>query len=88
MDGVANIFLVSCSEYLHAQGRWVPIEHPPHASSGLTATLLVGETLTILINGRYAPGRHHVFVPSVASSLSSADDSWYQYSLMFVLHPH
>ena len=88
MDGVANIFLVSSSKYLHAQGRWVPIEQPPHAGSGLTATLLVGETLTILTNGWYAPGQHHVFVPSVASSLSSADNSWYQYSLMFALRPH
>ena len=69
-------------------GGWVPIEQPPHAGPGLTATLLVGETLTILTNGRYAPGRHRVFVPSVASSLSSADDSWYRYSLVFALRPH
>ena len=88
MDGVANIFLVFRREYLHTQGGWVPIEQPPHAGPGLTASLLVGETLTILTNGRYAPGQHHVFVPSVASLLSSADDLWYQYSLMFVLRPH
>ena len=69
-------------------GGWVPIKQPPHAGPGLTATLLVGETLTILTNGQYAPGQHRVFVPSIASLLSSADDLWYQYSLMFMLHPH
>ena len=88
MDGVANIFLVFRREYLHTQGGWVPIEQPPHAGPGLMATLLVGKTLAILTNGRYAPGQHRVFVPSIASSLSSANDSWYQYSLVFTLHPH
>ena len=69
-------------------GGWVPIKQPPRAGPGLTATLLVSETLTILTNGQYAAGQHHVFVPSVASSLSSADNLWYWYSLMFALHPH
>ena len=32
------------------------IKQPPHAGSGLMATLLVSETLTILTNGWYAPG--------------------------------
>lgn len=71
--------------------RWVPIEQPPYAAdTGLTATLLVGETLTCLTNGRYAPGRHRVFVPSVPSSLSPAaeEDSHYRYSLVFALRPH
>ncbi|KAF8516088.1 hypothetical protein JB92DRAFT_2911679 [Gautieria morchelliformis] len=69
-----------------AVGDWVPIEQPPYAGPGLTATLLVGETLTRLTNGQYAPGRHRVFVPS---SLSPADDdSQYRYSLVFALRPH
>ena len=69
-------------------GCWVPIEQPPHAGPGLTATILVGETLTRLTNGRYAPGRHRVFVPSASSSLPTTDDSHYRYSLVFALRPH
>ncbi|GJJ07894.1 hypothetical protein Clacol_002100 [Clathrus columnatus] len=71
-------------------GHWIPIEQPPYAysSSGLTATLLVGETLTYLTNGRYLPGRHRVFVPSLSSTQSTDDHQQYRYSLVFALRPH
>jgi len=77
-------------------GGWIPVETPPYAhpassTSNLTATILVGETLTHLTNGRYAPGRHRVFVPSVspeASNLPPKDDSHFRFSLVFALRPH
>ncbi|KAF8579893.1 hypothetical protein K439DRAFT_1320199, partial [Ramaria rubella] len=65
-------------------GLWIPIEEPPHADPGLTATLLVGQTLTRLTNGRYVSGRHRVFVPSV----KSAEESPFRYSIVFALRPH
>ncbi|KAF8589758.1 Clavaminate synthase-like protein [Ramaria rubella] len=64
--------------------KWIPIEEPPHAAPGLTATLLVGHTLTRLTNGRYVAGRHRVFVPSV----STDDESPFRYSLVFALRPY
>lgn len=71
-------------------GTWKPIEQPPYASAslGLTATLLVGETLTHLTNGRYLPGRHRVFVPPISTSESSDDHRQYRFSLVFALRPH
>ncbi|KAF8512381.1 hypothetical protein BU17DRAFT_96388 [Hysterangium stoloniferum] len=70
--------------------RWIPIEEPPYTDSTsgeLTATLLVGETLTRLTNGRYLPGRHRVFVPSVPATAKDGE-SQYRYSLVFALRPH
>lgn len=75
-------------------GNWIPIEQPPYITSSpgeLTATLLVGETLTQLTNGRYFPGRHRVFVPSFKPpSIAEAPNSHsqYRYSLVFALRPH
>jgi len=73
---------------------WIPIEQPPHASpalsSGLTATLLVGETLSYLTNNRYLPGRHRVFVPSYTPLREQPEDSdaQFRFSLVFALRPH
>jgi len=70
--------------------KWIAIEEPQYADSTvgeLTATLLVGETLTRLTNGRYLPGRHRVFVPSVPAT-TEEDESQYRYSLVFALRPH
>ena len=76
-------------EVWHPMERaWIPIEEPPHAGPGLTATLLVGETLTRLTNARYVPGRHRVFVPSAPIGDDSEDDSQFRYSLVFALRPH
>lgn len=67
--------------------QWIPIEEdsviPPEAktrSGGLTATLLVGETLSFLTRGCYKPGIHRV--------LCAPDgDHQYRFSIVFALRP-
>ncbi len=68
-------------------GMWVPIEGDqalPAASKarsgGLTATLLVGETLGFLTRGRYKPGVHGVVCASMEAEM-------HRYSIVFALRP-
>ncbi|KIJ52463.1 hypothetical protein M422DRAFT_64935 [Sphaerobolus stellatus SS14] len=74
------------------QGEWISIEQAPYSTpspSGLTATVLAGETLTYLTNRRFIPGRHRVFVPSIHPDDSPDDrDAPYRFSLVFALRPH
>jgi isopenicillin N synthase-like dioxygenase len=71
----------------YPDGRWVGIEDPVDSSDGtspsgrrLTATLLSGQVLSFLSQGRYKPGPHRV---SVYPSSSTP----YRFSLVFALRP-
>jgi isopenicillin N synthase-like dioxygenase len=63
----------------HPDGRWLSIEEGA-AGRGLTATLLGGQTLNFLSQGRYKPGAHRV-------SVRSAADTTFRFSLVFALRP-
>ncbi|KAJ6497275.1 hypothetical protein C8R45DRAFT_982454 [Mycena sanguinolenta] len=71
-----------------AAGRWVSVEDAPSFSfpspQRLTATLLVGQSLTYLTGGLFAAGTHRV---SVLPPPSSAPEDAYRYSLVFALRP-
>ncbi|KAF7350803.1 hypothetical protein MSAN_01641900 [Mycena sanguinolenta] len=69
-----------------AAGRWISVEDaPPFAlSQRLTATLLVGQSLTYLTGGLFAAGTHRV---SVLPPPSSAPEDAFRYSLVFALRP-
>lgn len=70
---------------------WVPVEEdfvlPPDTkvrSGGLTATLLVGETLAFLSRGRYKAGEHGVVC--APPSPEQGNDP-YRYSIVYALRP-
>lgn len=74
-----------------SSGLWLPIEEdiclPPGAKSrsgGLTATLLVGETLAFLTRGQYRSGVHGVVC--APPSTESGNDP-YRYSIVYTLRP-
>jgi isopenicillin N synthase-like dioxygenase len=65
----------------HPNGRWLSVEEPTDpAGRGLTATLLGGQVLNFLTQGRYTPGVHRV-------SVRPADDTPFRFSLVFALRP-
>ncbi|KAG8530447.1 uncharacterized protein KY384_004949 [Bacidia gigantensis] len=82
-------------------GLWVPIEEddvlPPDArirSGGLTATLLVGETLAFLSRGKFKAGVHGVVcapLPSEGGEMGGGaikvESEQYRYSIVFTLRP-
>ncbi|KAJ6497272.1 hypothetical protein C8R45DRAFT_801890, partial [Mycena sanguinolenta] len=77
-----------CLDARDATGRWVSVEDAPSFSfpspQRLTATLLVGQSLTYLTGGLFAAGTHRV---SVLPPPSSAPEDAYRYSLVFALRP-
>ena len=74
-----------------SSGSWLPIEEdiclPPGTktrSKGLTATLLVGETLAYLTRGQYRAGVHGVVC--TPPGLGNGNDS-FRYSIVYTLRP-
>ncbi|KAJ7466014.1 hypothetical protein FB451DRAFT_1093501, partial [Mycena latifolia] len=70
-------------------GEWVSVEDPPSGvggapSSGLTATIMSGQTLTYLMQGLYASGMHRV---SVLPARPHTQDGEYRFSLVFAPRP-
>jgi isopenicillin N synthase-like dioxygenase len=69
----------------HPQGRWISIEDPEGTTPTvtgrhLTATLMGGQVLNFLSQGRYTPGVHRV-------SVRPAKDTPYRFSLVFAFRP-
>ena len=76
-------------------GQWVDVEEdnalPAGArtkSGGLTATLLVGETLAFLTRGKFKAGVHNVICkPPVLNNIEKSGEEYFRYSLVFTLRP-
>ena len=76
-------------------GEWVSVEEddvlPPGArvrSGGLTATLLVGQTLAFLSRGKYNAGAHSVVcAPPIKEPSGMTVEERFRYSLVFTLRP-
>jgi isopenicillin N synthase-like dioxygenase len=72
----------------YPEGRWISIEESPAVNSSpnispgrtLTATLLNGQVMNYLTQGRYRPGYHRV-------SVRPAEDTPFRFSLVFALRP-
>lgn len=86
--------VIGHSPGLHALSQssqlWIPIEEdailPPGTktrSGGLTATLLVGETLAFLTRGNYKAGVHGV----VCAPASKEREEPFRYSIVYTLRP-
>ena len=74
-----------------SSNQWLPVEEdiclPPNTrsrSGGLTATLLVGETMAFLTRGRYRAGVHGV---SCAPPSPENGENPFRYSIVYTLRP-
>lgn len=74
------------------RGHWIAIESQGRTDDhkGMMASVLIGQTMSFLTQGRYRPGHHRVSVAaaSESSALDENPEAAFRYSTVFALRPH